>query len=165
MMRAEDILRNMQLFAFLTALLLTPAPGAAQGPQQMPDPFIGVTNHYWVDASRPVQAELRDCHLFEVLAWGRGIDDLRSLMRMSCQYLSRMGDGGSDTDRATRAALLAFEAAARGQMRMIDEAIRAGATEPQHGSLPIRTGWWADSYAHDRLIEAHALDLILVSLP
>jgi hypothetical protein len=161
MMRAEDILRNMHLFAFLTALLLTPAPGAAQGPQQMPDPFIGVTDHYWVDASRPAQTELRDCHLFEVLGWGQGINDLRTVMRMSCQYLSRIGDGGADADRATRAALLAFEAAARDQMRMIDEAMRAGSVEPPSGSLPIRTGWWADSYAQDRLIQAHALDLIL----
>jgi hypothetical protein len=151
----------MLLLVFFVVVLLAPDPGAAQGPQQMPDPYIGVTDHYWVDASRPNQAELRDCHLFEVLAWGQGINDLRSLMRMSCQYLSRMGDGGPDADRATRAALLAFEAAARDQMRMIDEAMRAGSVEPSSGSLPIRTGWWADSYAQDRLIEAHTLDLIL----
>lgn len=127
----------------------------------MPDPFTGVTNHYWVDASQPAQMELADCHLFEVLGWGQGIDHLRSVMRMSCQYLSRMGPGGSGTDRATRTALLGFEAAARAQMRMLDEGMRAGSTEPPSGSLPIRTGCWADSYAQNRLIEAHALDLIL----
>lgn len=127
----------------------------------MPDPFVGVYDHYQVDASRPVQTELWDCHLFEVLAFGRGIDDLRSRLLMSCRYLSRLGPGGSDLDRATVNALLGFEAAAREQMRMIDEAMRAGATEPPHGSLPIRTGWWADSYAQDRLIEAQALDLIM----
>jgi len=144
----------------ITLLLLLPLPAFAQAPKQMPDPFIGVTDHYWVDAFRPPQTELRDCHLFEVLAWGQGIDDLRTMMRMSCQYLSRIGDGGSDADRATRAALLAFEADAREQIRMIDESLRAGAAEPPSGSLPIRTGWWADEYAQDRLIEAHALDLI-----
>ena len=145
----------------LIPLLLLPLSAAAQGPQQMPDPFTGVTDHYWVDSSRPAQTELRDCHLFEVLAWGQGINDLRSVMRMSCQYLSRMGPGGSDTDLATKRALLAFEAEARAQMGMIDQALQSGAAEPPSGSLAIRTGWWADSYAHDRLIEAHALDLIL----
>jgi len=156
-------LRNSRSLGLLAALLLnlTPVTATAQGPHQMPDPFTGVTNHYWVDASRPAQSELRDCHLFEVLAWGQGINDLRSIMRMSCQYLSRMGDGGADEDRATRTALLAFEAAARDQIRMIDEAMRAGSVDPPSGSLPIRTGWWADSYAQDQLIEAHALDLIL----
>lgn len=145
----------------LSLLLLIPGLALAQGPRQMPDPFVGVTAHYQTDPSRPVQSELRDCHLFEVLAFGRGLDDLRSRLLMSCRYLSRLGGGGSDSDRATARALLAFEAAAREQMRMIDEGMRAGAAEPPDGSLAIRTGWWADEYAQDRLIEAQALDLIM----
>jgi hypothetical protein len=146
---------------FLVIVHLLSGPSWAQSKNPMPDPFIAVTDHYWVDPSRPAQTELTDCHLFEVLGWDQGIYDLRSVMRMSCQYLSRMGPGGSDTDQATKRALLAFEAEARVQMGLIDEALRSGAEEPPSGSLPIRTGWWADSYTHDRLIKAHALDLIL----
>jgi hypothetical protein len=142
-------------------LLFLPGLALAQSPRQMPDPFLGVTAHYQTDPSLPVQSELRDCHLFEVLAFGRGLDDLRSRLLMSCRYLSRQGGGGSDLDRATARALLGFEAAARDQMRMIDTVLRENAAEPPHGSLPIRTGWWADAYAQDRLIEAHALDLIM----
>lgn len=155
-MRKLDLMR-----ALLLPLLITLAPGPAAAQTQMPDPLIGVTDHYWVDPDRPAQTELRDCHLFEVLGWGRGIDEVRSRMRMACHHLSRMGTGGSDADRATVAALLAFEAEARAQMRLIEQSLRAGAAEPPSGSLPIRTGWWADSYAQDRLIETHALDLIM----
>lgn len=147
--------------ALLLPLLITLAPGPAAAQTQMPDALIGVTDHYWVDPDRPAQTELRDCHLFEVLGWGRGLDETRSRMRMACHHLARMGPGGSDADRATVAALLAFEAEARAQMRRIDESLRAGAAEPPSGSLAIRTGWWSDIYAQDRLIETHALDLVM----
>jgi hypothetical protein len=87
--------------------------GAVVAQTQMPDPFVGVFTHYQVEATLPVQTELRDCHLFEVLSWGRGINETRTRMRMACQYLTRMGPGGSDPDQAMRGALLAFEADAR----------------------------------------------------
>lgn len=144
---------------FLLALLTLPGTALAQS--QMPDPFVGVTAHYQTDADQPVQTELQDCHLFEVLSWGRGLNETRTLMRMACQYLSRMGPGGAEADRATKTALLAFEAEARAQMRLIDDAMRAGSAETPSGSLAIRTGWWADTYSQDRLIATHALDLIM----
>jgi len=150
----------MRIFS-LALLLLIPTTLSAEGPRQMPDPFLGVYDHYQVDASRPAQTDLRDCHLFEVISFGRGLDDLKSKIRMSCHYLSRIGPGGSDFDRATRDALLAFEEGARKQMQMVDEALRVGDVEPPSGSLAIRTGWWADEFAQDRLIETHALDLIM----
>jgi hypothetical protein len=130
----------------------------------MPDPFAGRTGTYQTDPSLPVQAGLEDCHLFEAIAWGWGTGSLRTRMRMSCQYLSRMGPGGSDRDRATAAALLGFEAEARRLLARIDESLAAAEPEgapPRSGSLVIRTGWWADHFSQDRLIETHALDLIL----
>lgn len=151
-----------RLFLFLTVLPISPA--AAQGRFPMPDPFTGVTDHYWVDPARPVQSELRDCHLFEAIAWGWGTDSLRSRMRRACQYLSLTGSGGSDRDRTTAGALLAFEAAARAQLARIDETLMTRDPEgaaPYSGSLVIRTGWWTDHVSQDKLIEMHALDLIL----
>lgn len=157
-MRQHPGMRN-RLFAGLLLLLQTiPAPGVAQ--EGVPDPTAGDPGHYWADPTRPVQTDLRDCHLFDVLAWGKGIDETRTRMRMACRHLSRFS-GGSDPDRATAAALLAFEAEARAQMVRIDETVSAGSAGVRLGSLLFRTGWWADTYSQDRLIEAHALDLIL----
>lgn len=158
-MRKRNLIR-----AILLPLLLALPPGPAAAQTAMPDPLSGVTDHYWADPDRPVQTELRDCHLFEVLGWGRGLDETRSRMRMACHHLARMGAGGSDADRATISALLAFEAEARAQMVDIDRSMRAGAAPdaaPPSGSLVIRTGWWADAYMQDRLIETHAFDLIM----
>lgn len=143
---------------------LLSGPALAQSKHPMPDPFAGVTGTYQTDPSLPAQTELRDCHLFEAISWGWGTDSLRSRMRMSCQYLARMGAGGSDPDRATAAALLAFEAEARAHLARIDEALARSEPEgapPRSGSLVIRTGWWADHASQDRLIGTHALDLIL----
>lgn len=148
----------------LLSLLLALPAGLAPAQTAMPDPLTGVTDHYWTDPDRPAQTELRDCHLFEVLGWGRGLDEIRSRMRMACHHLARMGPGGSDANRATVTALLAFEAESRAQMVNIDRSMRAGAAPdaaPPSGSLVIRTGWWADAYMQDRLIETHALDLIM----
>lgn len=150
---------------FLPLLLaLLGAPAAGQSRHPMPDPFAGQTGTYQTDPSRPAQTELRDCHLFEAISWGWGTDSLRSRMRMSCQYLARMGPGGSDRDRATAAALLAFEAGARAHLARIDEALARSEPEgapPRSGSLVIRTGWWADHASQDRIIGDLGLDLIL----
>lgn len=122
-------------------LALLGAPAAGQSPSPIPDPFAGQTGTYQTDPSRPAQTELRDCHLFEAISWGWGTDSLRSRMRMSCQYLARMGPGGSDRDRATAAALRAFEAGARAHLARIDEALARSEPEgapPRSGSLVIR---------------------------
>lgn len=160
-MRAHGFARFGRLAAFCCLLA---GPAGAQNKHPMPDPFAGVTGTYQTDPTLPAQTELRDCHLFEAVSWGWGTDSLRSRMRMSCQYLSRLGPGGSDRDRATAAALLAFEAEARSLLARIEEAVveaePAGAPL-RSGSLVIRTGWWADHVSQDRMIEKRALDLIL----
>lgn len=163
-MRISTFAKNTPRLVLPLLLALLGAPAAGQSRHPMPDPFAGVTRTYQTDPSLPSQSELRDCHLFEAIGWGWGTDSLRSRMRMSCQYLARMGPGGSDPDRATAAALLAFEAEARAHLARIDEAISAAEPEgspPRSGSLVIRTGWWADHASQDRIIRALALDLIM----
>jgi hypothetical protein len=162
-MRASTIAKTL-VAALLIGPVLEGGSAEAQSRHPMPDPFEGVTGTYQTDPDLPVQAELKDCHLFEAVAWGWGTDSLRTRMRMSCQYLSRIGSGGSDRDRATAAALLAFEAEARALLARIERSVADAEPEgapPRSGSLVIRTGWWADHASQDRLIETHALDLIL----
>ena len=163
-MRAQGIAKLSLLLVFHLLIGHLAAPASGQSPRPMPDPFAGQTGTYQTDPALPVQTELRDCHLFEAISWGWGTDSLRSRMRMSCQYLARMGPGGSDLDRATAQALLAFEAGARAHLVRVDQAIAAAEPEgapPRSGSLVIRTGWWADHGSQDRIIRDLGLDLIM----
>ena len=163
-MRAQGIAKLSLLLVFHLLIGHLAAPASGQSPRPMPDPFAGQTGTYQTDPALPVQAELRDCHLFEAISWGWGTDSLRSRMRMSCQYLARMGPGGSDRDRATAHALLAFEAEARAHLARLDQAF--GEADPdgspmRSGSLILRTGWWADHPSQDRIITGLRLDLIM----
>lgn len=163
-MRAQSPAKFSPRIVLPLLIGLLAAPAVGQSLRPMPDPFAGQTGTYQTDPSLPVQTELRDCHLFEAIGWGWGTDSLRSRMRMSCHYLARMGPGGSDRDRATASALLAFEAGARAHLVRVDQAIAAAEPEgapPRSGSLVIRTGWWADHGSQGRIIRDLGLDLIL----
>jgi hypothetical protein len=150
---------------FAVALLLCGVSTGSAGAQifaLMPDPHLHVSDHYQTDAARPVQERLEDCFLFEALAWGRSMDDVRGRMLMACRHIAFRLARGADLDdrgRATEALMLTFEAAARDRMRRYDV---TGGTPT--GSLVLRTGWHELTSDHRRLIEDLGLDLVMETL-